>query len=978
MNLKNWTEKGPLLIAVLLISIGAIIIGWLLGGWVLITSLIITIVAILFLARRIWISDKSNFLLRSATVAIVSLAILSSNSFVWNFIAAAVNRYFPEIHLPTNDLPPATLLFLLFFTFLIFYFTRDTSGFGKTEKPIDKLIEEPTIKQKWENVCRGLEAQIRDIDRETNWSNEYYTPLEAEVEMRTSVGTKKVVKDLLGAIKQSNDRLFLLIGDPGAGKSVSLRKLSLDILKDSIKTEYIPIYVNLKEWATDQDWTVKPPTWKDLEDFVKESLGNRDRHLADFFDKHYDVLDENGNLFFILDSFDEIPQVLGTTAESKLIDDLTKVCREFLVGAKQPRSRGILASREYRMPRADYLEANTMLRVRPFTYEKIEQTLLQSGKVSKEAVEHVFRERRDLIPILRNPFITSLLQNYLVDNYGAMPNSQAELFSDYIEKSIEKAQRKVGKTSLSLEEIVAIATQIAKIIFSESGLQAPLSLLRKQVQHPDFDEIITLLRYTRIARGNVSGTDMFSFAHRRFYEYFVVRDLLSHKTLELPLESIPTDSRWRDTLILYCEVAPFEQAQRIANYCWYEVIDKNKSIRHRDSKHCLRFLSEAYKGRLDCLRDFRQALAKFILSQIHPENDPIDIKIAVEALGILSQKNIDKGAVKAFQLKDSWINDTALRSCRHLDSISTDLEKALLHIIDSRFLPYEPFWFNLKFSPPKQVKMSNKELLFSFSLSDTFKELRLIVEWQSKEHNHIKNLGIALIPFLLIFAGLIYTTTEQVLGGSRKVDPPFILKISLWVYTPFLLIYWFVYPIILKFTHFSVSHKIRQEQYYVSYRSIGRSLLRFIKQIPIGMLISLILFSILLLISVLIDSDIIFEGFVVFIIFIGWPIMIFQSIAQRRNRVKYKAVYVTICKNGIEHRDEIYHAYNNLSKSREFLEKFIIYLENNVKQVVGEYPDGFLKVGQGSMMTRLIQLEEKWREVEEREIEEARAAGKGK
>ena len=44
-------------------------------------------------------------------------------------------------------------------------------------------------------------------------------------------------------------------------------------------------------------------------------------------------------------------------------------------------------------------------------------------------------------------------------------------------------------------------------------------------------------------------------------------------------------------------------------------------------------------------------------------------------------------------------------------------------------------------------------------------------------------------------------------------------------------------------------------------------------------------------------------------------------------------------------------------------------LENNVKRVYGEYPKGFLEAGHSTVMTRLIQLEERWREAEEREAD---------
>ena len=141
------------------------------------------------------------------------------------FVQSWWQQAFPNFPLPDYSVSPITLLFLLILVTLVFYFTKPEPVIEKPEKKITELMEGLTIKEKWESICENLGYQIRDIDTATNWSHENYTPLDAEVEMKTSKGTRKVVKDLLEAIKESEDRLFLLIGDPGAGKSVALRKL---------------------------------------------------------------------------------------------------------------------------------------------------------------------------------------------------------------------------------------------------------------------------------------------------------------------------------------------------------------------------------------------------------------------------------------------------------------------------------------------------------------------------------------------------------------------------------------------------------------------------------------------------------------------------------------------------------------------------------------------------------------------------------
>lgn len=80
--------------------------------------------------------------------------------------------------MPDYSVSPITLLFLLILVTLVFHYTRSESVVERPEKKIANLIEGPTIKQKWENICESLSSSIRDIDRATNWSHEYYMPVD--------------------------------------------------------------------------------------------------------------------------------------------------------------------------------------------------------------------------------------------------------------------------------------------------------------------------------------------------------------------------------------------------------------------------------------------------------------------------------------------------------------------------------------------------------------------------------------------------------------------------------------------------------------------------------------------------------------------------------------------------------------------------------------------------------------------------------
>ncbi len=75
------------------------------------------------------------------------------------------------------------------------------------------------------------------------------------MEVNTGRGRGKSITELLSAIKRSKERLFMVLGDPGSGKSVALRKLARDMAAEAEKTDKIPVYINLKEWYEEEKWT---------------------------------------------------------------------------------------------------------------------------------------------------------------------------------------------------------------------------------------------------------------------------------------------------------------------------------------------------------------------------------------------------------------------------------------------------------------------------------------------------------------------------------------------------------------------------------------------------------------------------------------------------------------------------------------------------------------------------------------------------
>jgi type II secretory pathway predicted ATPase ExeA len=78
-----------------------------------------------------------------------------------------------------------------------------------------------------------MAAELNNIHTETNWSAEWFVPVEAEVEVASGRRRSRRLRDMLTAIRLNRrDRLFIVLGDPGAGKSVALRVLCERLIRE--------------------------------------------------------------------------------------------------------------------------------------------------------------------------------------------------------------------------------------------------------------------------------------------------------------------------------------------------------------------------------------------------------------------------------------------------------------------------------------------------------------------------------------------------------------------------------------------------------------------------------------------------------------------------------------------------------------------------------------------------------------------------
>ncbi len=694
---SNLSERRKLLLFSLIVCVFTILVTYFVGGNIAAIGIASFIIIFLLITRLVWRpKDHGKNRIRLYSLAIMAAAVTFPEwgKYIQRFIDASLSKYFPDYYSQLKIVPEASPYFSLALLALVIiwinYMMRDKTAMIIHTVDVEKDFPEKNYKSSLERYCRVVRKTIDDLDLETNWSADSFTPLDAEVESRRNNGSKKKITDLLKAIKNDHDtKVFLVLGDPGSGKSVALRKLCKDLLNEVHKTGKVPVYINLKEWYIKKKWSESnPPTSEQLYKFILTQLKGKDVFADQFLKKYFDKMMETGRLFIILDSFDEIPMVLDEKENSWLIDKLSEVIYYTLAGANN--SRGILSSRFFRRPTNKFV-AKTKLIIRPFTDEKISTTLRKSININEELVRKLFNKQKELIPVARNPFANSLIANYASENDNRLPNNQAELYEDIIYRRLKVCEEKIIESKISIQEVLDFAESVSSMMFQSYlyGLEMPIKDIKELLPSKKVDEIITILEYARIARVGRGRLGTFSFVHRRFNEYFVSKRLLS-KSDSIPKVAIPHDSRWRDALVLYCEIAPYEAAKEIANFCWQEIkkirdgnldLSEDNSNIYVQSMHCLRFLIEAFRSRKECLVDFQNEFEEFILSKIPTNKNQtnlLETKLIIEATGIIAPEEVDKIIIPAFDMNNDWISETAINSCKYFPELSNNLDKKII------------------------------------------------------------------------------------------------------------------------------------------------------------------------------------------------------------------------------------------------------------------------------------------------------------
>lgn len=652
-------------------------------------------------------------------------------------IAARLNSWVPQHHDKLK-----TDAFLVEAAIVLFILLAVINYVLQLNTTIDRRTLGPLKKEELDLMQLALRSLLENDPPAIGWGRKTFVPLEAEVELSfPERGRRRLfsywrqrgkrVTELLPALRYNRRSYrFLLLGDPGSGKSIALCQLAATLIKEAGKNRSLPLYIPLREWHTDreihrgQEVTNRDVrtevTNRDVRAFIlryfEKELNNP--YYYSFFEKHFDQLHAGGYLFYLFDGFDEIPLVLGSGEQPFVVEHLSVALRNFLHTGKH--ARGILSSRYTRHP--THFSEDALLEIRPFTEPQIAQTLETSYAANRQTVLEVL-ERTDLVSGMANPFISSLMVHYLT-RCGRVPADNSVLFEKYVTDLLQPYL----PAEIQLERALEGATAIGAFILKEDnrGLAVPVHTLQEQVRHhiPSLVEILGLSGLARIspkadqpASPGEPDRRQFRFSHKRLNEYFVARYF--EKQHFLPgFEVILEDRLYRDTLVLYCLLYP-DNGAPLARDCWDYIRHRDPlEIRHTDAEgrrclNCLRFLQEAFAYNQEVLRPYIDEMAGFIVRLSGSKNLFIR-RAALESSAFLDPLQKETVLLAAFGSNNASLQEAAFRKGR-TKVISPAVNKAIYRYLLSLYFV--------------DLLQKKTQLTFILRLSDSLKKARRFFYW---------------------------------------------------------------------------------------------------------------------------------------------------------------------------------------------------------------------------------------------------------
>jgi hypothetical protein len=354
----------------------------------------------------------------------------------------------------------------------------------------------------------------------------------------------RAVRDVTALLRDAKAPVVLL-GDPGSGKSVTLRHLAQTLAERPVYVNalpLLPLYLHLGRWRRTGDDGLPVAFITFVQDELAQVVPHGKTLLA--------VLDDalaQGRVFLLLDAMDEMP--------TRHYNERVERINRFLV-EHGGRNRVVIACR-----RREYSGAlpHSELIVEPFSPAHIRSYLerhwaLYAPRLGAAAAEDpavrtaylaLAEPAHPMHGFATNPFSLKLVANYFFASGGQLPSAQAELFENYLRRRLDVEARRSRLSEARCAELFADWQALAFDAL-HNNLGTYLRRTRERAEALRVGVLCGLLRE--------EADGALRFEHHRLLEYLAARHWdAADETLAITAEHL-SNPWWRETLVLRAAV----------------------------------------------------------------------------------------------------------------------------------------------------------------------------------------------------------------------------------------------------------------------------------------------------------------------------------------------------------------------------------------------------------------------------------------
>jgi HEAT repeat protein len=320
---------------------------------------------------------------------------------------------------------------------------------------------------------------------------------------------------------------LVIIGEPGAGKTTSLKYLTLKYARQALegKDDLIPIYLDLAWFDKER-----------AENFLSSNL------KANRFPTPIEEWLKRGRFLVLIDGLD-----IPTEDPTGLIRDL--IINEF------PDNRYILASR--RSPRYEALpEEYKQVEILGLDKEKIKEYIAKyiEDPSQRQALERRVFEEPTLLQIASNPMMLAMMIA-IFKELGELPQNRSCLYGEFI----DLLYKHLGKRRVSLKTNLTKINRFLNEKAFELLCENKLGTVEKMEELDTDEDLRTDLKQWGLIEGEriEQGEARYRFSpHQTFQEYFAARKLKELYENNVDISVVFEHPRWREVLLFLSGLLP--------------------------------------------------------------------------------------------------------------------------------------------------------------------------------------------------------------------------------------------------------------------------------------------------------------------------------------------------------------------------------------------------------------------------------------